>query len=758
MSGDSATNKTAEPVDLGRLPDDPDIRAALAAEAARLLGIIENRTLPPTVAGGHDHVFGGEARHLAAVSDLAPARQAIKSAKGRYPLANLLVHPPAPFEPRAHALDLLRAWVLAALLDAVGQGLREHTTGVFAARAVSRLCRRGELDAARARVPDFDVPDADAAHDVAVDWQADEAATGSPFSDRIECIRIVIGQLAGLSRTVLGPVSRRRRRRSQAHIDATRCWVRVPARNSLELLCDCAEFDLDHSVLESVEEAGDIAEPVAIRRIGTRDEAFAGEAADAAELLWAQDELFDLSGAALASAHRPTPSEARAIYAELRAHLASFDLDEVNTGTVLLAVSLLTGRSLRDLLAVSRSVPKVPGRSWWVYEHGGVAGIAFCPAVSGASKPPANGIVLALPTWLRLRVDARLHAEEAFDEQRVMEQARAWLRSRNFAGRSPRLSRVAGALPAALEASDTDAAIGALLLGSDIRVVPQLWYSRVPIERLNQAWRGLLEDFIGETGKEVRVVRSAHGAAIGSRGVPSDEQVHAFFQARKTALAEAITASNWRGRPGGVERVHKAVIDQCAAILIAATGRRPHGPLWAPLRDTLTIGPHPMTRIVDKGNRLVDDARWLPLPPVALEALEALFTHLGHLRDWGRVMNQAVARAADASLAGEVCPFWYIDEDGADPRPLSGADWWDGMPTKTLRRNMFRHYWRTRFLTERLPGGLIDTWMGHGGWQGAQFLPMAADSIGDLMPIREHIEARLRALGAAAPTSRRLLR
>lgn len=713
------------------LPEGRAPRDALLDEARRLLALLdsEGRTAPPP--------------------DLATAQTALHRRLSAFPLADMLAHPPLPSQPRAAQIDRLRAWMLTAVLDAIACGDGAQTTKDHACATVSRLCRLPGLDAIRLRVPNLPVDHARSALQAVQRWQHAERAAGSGFAPRLYHVELTLAQLAGQQRLIHGPASRPRRDHNRHHIGAIEQWAKVPARDDLALMHRCDAFDLDGELLETVEEAGDIA-TLSAMRMEAPETGLSSAQTETEALMQAETELFAHNGAISAATHRLTAPEARQLHAALRAVICN---GIAPAGVVMLAVSLLTGRTIADLCTLPRAAPTRPGRSWWSAQPvPKPLGIGFCPAVSGAPKPPANGLVMALPRWLQASVRDSIGIAPG----QAVAEARAWLSSHNPAARRLRPSHVAGALPTALAASDTDAALQALLLGANIRIAPQLWYSRVSIEALHRAWCDAARGWMGEEDPQLAVVKSGRAIAIGSRRVPTEAQIAAFFAARCDALDIARTGA-WHSRPGGVEQAHGAFIDQCAAILLAATGRRPHGALWPPLSHAMQDGPWPQIRIRDKGNRLVDDARWLPLPPVACEALAAMTAHLHHLRDWGRVMNPDVANAAKAALDGDGPLFWSLPDGPAAPAPLSCAAWWAKVLPAGSERNLFRHFWRSRFLADGLPSWMIDQWMGHGGWSGAQFLPMGASSAADLTPLRDRIEPLLRAFGARAPQAERLL-
>lgn len=766
---------------LDLLPDGKAVRAGFAAEARRLLGLL-SAPLPPGVT---DLVAAlSPMPQAAAPEDL---QAAIHRRRGAFPIANLLAHAPEPWEPRGADLDRLRAWVLVGLLDAVLRGQSGHTTAPKAAALLSYLCRARARAGARLVVPTISAEDVTLARESVGDWHDRLRQTRSVIAETAYVLRLTLDHLAGQARQQRAPTTRSSVLGSARAIAAIRGFAVLPGRDGLALEHDCPDFDYDAEGLESAEEAGDVAIPVRLQLgdpeqmdllevLDRGDHGRSGEAGweeilPAPVVLAVQGELAEFSAQAVTSTRTLTPAEAAVVAQGLRRTVSSHGGPW--QAATLLAVSLMTGRSLSALLAMPREMPRQAGQSWWARNRHAETvrfGIGFCPAVTDAPPPPQNGFVLVLPGWLQPSLERLLDRweEEPIDPAEIEADAQHLLAGFLPEGRALRRSHLAASLGLAALAIGLDPAVEALLRGTDIRIAPQCWYTALPVPRLDADWRacwpalGLTGDEGDEDDGGDGGGGGMHGASVvgtfqprremprtGSLRVPSAADLQAFFAGQRRRLETAVAALE-PDLLETVQDVQAAFVGAAAAVLLGATGRRPHGALWPPLGQVLAEGPVPSVRIADKGNRTLDDARWLPLPPVAIATLEAVRVQLAHLRDWGRLHDQQVAKAATSALAGETPPLWFLPSIGADLMPLSCGRWWQSLPDR-VPRNLFRHYWRSRFVAERQPGHLVDRWMGHGGWRQTFYLSTSFAASDDLAPLVESLERGLADLGAVAP-------
>lgn len=771
-------------VALDLLPEGDDLRAGFTAEARRLLGLL-SAPLPPGVTDLVAALAPQPGQQPAPPEEL---RAAIHRRLGAFPIANLLAHAPESWEPRGADLDRLRAWVLVGLLDAALCGQAGHTTAPKAAALLSYLCRARTRAGARLLVPSISAEDVTLAQQSVEDWYDRLRQTRSVIAETAYVLRLTLDHLAGQARQHRAPTTRSTTPRCALSIAAIRGFVVLPGRDGLALEHDCPDFDREAEDLESAEEAGDVATPARLRLgepeqmdllevLDRDDQGGDGEVGWQAGLpapvaLAAQGELAELPAQAVTSTRALTPAEAMVVVQGLRQ--AVHPHSGPWQAATLLAVSLMTGRSLPALLALPREVPRHAGQSWWARDWEAAAdriGIGFCPAVTDAPPPPHNGFVLVLPRWLQPSLRRLLDQceQEPFETAGIEADAQRLLAGLLPEGRALRRSHLAASLGLTARTIGLDPAVEALLVGTDIRIAPQCWYTALPVPRLDADWRacwpalGLTEDEGEEEDGGDGMVGARVVATLGARTgrarrevprtgslrVPSDVDLRAFFAGHRQRLETAVAALE-PDLLETVQEVQAAFVGAAAAVLLGATGRRPHGPLWPPLGQALTEGPAPAVRIADKGNRTLDDARWLPLPPVAVATLEAVRVQLGHLQDWGRLHDRQVAATADKALAGTAPPLWFLPSGGADLTPLSCATWWQTLPER-VPRNLFRHFWRSRFVAERQPGHLVDRWMGHGGWRQTFYLSTSFAGSDDLAPLAESLERGLADLGAVAP-------
>ncbi|WP_108258608.1 hypothetical protein [Mangrovicoccus ximenensis] len=294
------------------------------------------------------------------------------------------------------------------------------------------------------------------------------------------------------------------------------------------------------------------------------------------------------------------------------------------------------------------------------------------------------------------------------------------------------------------------------MLGADPRTTPQLYYLQTDVSALDGACRTAIAAWFGEAPPYPVIVPTGPKTKVGSRRVPPDKKVAAYFRERGEAAADAALGLQ-RGKPSAAREVHGAFAAHAAAVLLWCLGRRPHGEVLPKLQELVPGVAHAAIRIVDKGNRSVDDGRWLPLPSLAAVTIREIRSQLDHVIAWGRMFSpQAVAYARRAQ-AGEVSPLFLLPDAGGTPVPLRCSEHWESAPIPRLPRNCFRHGWRSRMTRDGVAGWRIDAWMGHGGWRSAPLLSGSAFAAGDLDGIAQCIDGVAAELGITAPMARRLL-
>lgn len=722
------------------LPGEPAVRSALVREAWRLVERIE---------GSHRQVADGCALSLLgpdmfAEADLSTARQYVHRRYGQFPLAAFLVAVPDRLDPQAGILDRLRSWILCAALAAIADIGPDHTTWQFAARAMRRLCSNSALVESRRRLPEIAADDLQHVRARIEEWIPREHEAGTDFAHQLDHVARALAQLAGQPRRRIGPGARAP---GASRILADKCLAQPAGRDDGQIQLSFGDFDFEAEDLLSLEEAADVARPLGIR-LPLVDPTLPADAQGVAADLEVLENLFDAGGVSVASGHL-TQSEARQLASALR---REFLRGNAPAALVWLTASLLTGRRLDDLAALSGSAG-APGTSWWSMNP---LGLAFAPAVTRAPPTPKGAFIIHFPDWLQAPLRAAILSGQTPCKASIA----AWLsRGKIGPGRTPRLSRIERALPHALGDLGTDSVIIALLEGADIRHSPQVYYTSLDCTALDATYRWFLQDWLGlsrqEGGKIAPAAPSA--PAIGSRLVPRDEEIAAFFASRRVALRTAAQRLN-RHEPGAAHEYHGAFVHMAAAILSFCTGLRPHG-LACPSFTALQLaGAWPVIRIQDKGNRRTDDARWLPVPGLLQQTIVALREQLQHVEEWGRLFQPEVAQAARHSLEGGMTPLWHLPEPLAVPVPLSAREYWTHVDPPGAARNALRHFWRTTLAHDRVPGWQIDYWMGHGGWGSAQYLPMSGFAAADLGELTQALEDHIDTFAIVPPEPRALVR
>lgn len=715
------------------LPTCPVARKQFAAEGRRLLDLLPDYSAKRKVEACFVRLFAG---HETENASLESARQAIHRKLKTYPLGDLLAHRPSQALSGAPSIDMLRAWVFAGTLHGIDDGDQCHTAWAFAVRAVRKLAMDQDWGGERARLPSVLDLSLWQVRQALNAWEGRERTAGNAHAGQIDNIRRHLDHLAGNPRRDVGDVTRKAAKRSQ--------------RLTVELTAPCAlSANVAVQPVLELDQHNHNTEPLFTLE----------EAADVAELAWlrsAHEDLDDViedlieteaSVSAMTASRHLTQEEARALARDLRKAIA----DGAEHGVVMLAVSLCLGASFETLISLSRSVPEAAGTPWW-YVSGEKVGVALAPSVTGALKPPAGGFCVFLPDWLA--AEARKVLEGDLDPDALERQAKQWLKRRP--GRAQRLSRIAKCLPSALTAAGADAALVGLLTRQDIRTCPQMYYTQVTAAQLDEVHADFRANWLGDTERDAAVCTLARSSSrIGSRRVPETKVVATFFEGLDRKLAEGEQALEAR-RPYAVQQIHAAFANKVAGVISFTTAGRPHGEACPPFSQMLLEGPCPSLRLQDKGNRQVDDARWLPVPSLLADTLRALRNHLESLRPWARVTSPDLAAHIDASLNGQCAPLWYIPECTDKPEALKSSDFWKVHKQRRQERNMFRHYWRTRLVASHTPGWMIDYWMGHGGWQAAQYLPLGAYQARDLKSLADTIDEHAADLGLHAPEVRRL--
>lgn len=141
----------------------------------------------------------------------------------------------------------------------------------------------------------------------------------------------------------------------------------------------------------------------------------------------------------------------------------------------------------------------------------------------------------------------------------------------------------------------------------------------------------------------------------------------------------------------------------------------------------------PRVRVMDNGNRQVDDARWLPLPDQAVQVLAVWRMELTDIRDSGvRMLNPGLCARIDQSLDGTAPPFFVWPSLHEGVQDLQAADLWDraGTPAN-MPRNWARHYMRRHLADHGVSGAAIDAFMGHGGTQSNPMTPTSCAALTD---------------------------
>lgn len=699
----------------------PDIQLALQAEARRLLALLpDDPRFTARVAGD----AGG-------LLSAAPPGSVQVNRSDKWPLVAFLAKPARADLPRADQLDLLRAWALAATLVfcAVNPSLSDRDSPVKSGlRMARRLSTRSDLDASRASLPP--VPnDLHAIKGMLNRWEGQLARRGSSYAPRIAELRRLIECLPKGEATPRRPGAGHRPNVAKALVHPPLPRLAGGSASQCRLFRALPADLSDSDAPRNVEEAADIAAPVLLD-LGFAPPQRCSSARAAIETRLDLVEAAEVGGAGWTGAYAALdPEELRRLIAAIRAEIAG---DTPQFGALTCALLILTGRPLAQLCAL-REGASFPGESWRVPQ-----GLAYSPDVTDADqkKINKNSMVIEFEPALAdaLTKLGRCLVEEAEDA------ARAWLKETLTGGRAPRLSRLSRALADRMRAIGEDEAAIGLLSGAAVDQAAQLYYANFAVGRLDAAYCRFLESIDWATC--ARVSGLGRTQRIGSLRAPSRTEVQAFFRTLggEMEAAQMDFARSVQALPVLVA----AVNNRAAAVLNLAVGRRPHGFAFEPLQ---IVGERrPRVRITDKGSRLVSDARWLPLPPFALEAINAWWAELGRIEarlgNLGSALNRPLFDYMRAARAGEVPPFFGLDSLIDPPAPLSVAALWDRAGTPgTSPRNWARHFLRRELPEAGLSGALIDGFMGHGGAVSDPLAPTSGASAAQLDSLIRAIEA-----------------
>ena len=694
--------------------------------------------MKPTETPGLDLALAGQVQFLSAPTLDAAGATTLRMAIEDAPLAAFLLARPDPAHPRSRHVDLLRAWCLAAALASCARAeaappQRGPTTDRDSSihvglRAVRLICTAPRWAGLWPELPD--IP-RDHAELLAIldDWAVQmHRRRATYFHNRAN-------EISGLCRLLV----RTRDRRSGGGRGGPRepefgpwCWpvAALPVapsetlggqrRQVLVYHAPPSDLALEDAPLDA-EEAADIAAVSGYAIDLAADPAFG--AGDDDRSLEADCDLIDVLDQGqgwCGDAAALDDADCHHLWQRIERALAE---PEPVPGAIWCGLSLALGRDIPELVASLAARP-APGSSWRV-----PAGLAFAPDVTGATGATIhrNGLVMHLP----LRLAAALRIAEPCDVDTAIAAAQGWLRQA-LPGRLPRLSRLARALADGLAAVGEDAAVIGLLSGRRVEQMVQLYYASVRIERLDAAWRRHLRERLGCRDAAAGVFGLGTCHRVGSLRAPAVAEVGAYFQ----QLADQVIRAR-----GVAERdiyrvadLHAAVTSHVGAVLAMVGALRPHGLAYPPLGGI--VGQHrPRLRVIDKGSRMVSDARWIPLPPVARRAIGLWRRKTEALIDPGHgigLLNPAFAQRARAALDGVAPPLIGLTSIFAAPTDLRAAELWEAAGTPAeAPRNWTRHFLRRELMEAGLSGALIDGFMGHGGAPSDPLRPTSGASIQD---------------------------
>ena len=644
-----------------------------------------------------------------------------KPTKLANPLVSMLLARPLETVPNHKLLDTLRGWCLVATLRfcAASQETDQHSRPLTGLRTIRRMAagkfgldplselQGTELDAQSLRQAVFEL----------------EQAYRARSHPRLH-------QIGDLGRLIESAIFVRAPRKVSAHLRRAEA-DRVPQDQTIER--DGVTLTLSAQEAFGPDAAlDDIAEAMRIRsyRFAPSDKAFA-EARFAAQLDLLEFEDRDLGfGAEFAAL---TGAEARMIGAK-----AQRDARAGQRGAGLVLAALVSGRSVEQLAEASRT-PALGAT--WISAQGA---ICFAPDVRFAGAPERGGFGLHLP----LGWDSDVAA------------ARDWL-ARHRIGRAIPLSRVSRGLPDAMAGQD-DALVG-LLCGLSVKERVALYYARFPVARLAKIWSAVLRDEFGlSEGFSLQTIdpKTLH---IGSLCGPELKAVSAWFQ----ELVARVSHARERLNEGVVAlpSVTAAEANLAASVLAFQTGRRPHGPAFEPLGQIVGAC-RPRVRLTGKGNRQVEDGRWVPMTRASQQAVALWRGSLARLRAQGVLAaNRDLGEMVRAVEAGVRSAFFAWDEIGDAPESLTAAELFERVAAPALPRNRgqrakdvqgapsnwSRHVMRRELAARGISGEMIDGFMGHGGAAADPLSPLSAASVGAQDALRDTLDAIWADLGVSLP-------
>ncbi|RJE79121.1 hypothetical protein [Paracoccus sp. JM45] len=638
--------------------------------------------------------------------------------KGNYPLASFLQARPVEGHLRSADMDRLRAFGLAAALNFFAQTRRHErkaTDDAYATvqaglRAIRRLVSYPSLDLLRLELPDIPLS-IDATFAAILDWHHHLSQRHDRFARRIDEIRRLLQHLQRFQGTRdLRPVGARETIR-----------VRMPA--------------YAWAIRELEGTAGTVAPRLLFRAPpdGIAEADHPRNAEEAADIALTEEVdlgFEDRSAAWLADHGSLSDSDCATIIRAAGRAITQGGTPAV--GAVLCAASMLYGRKIAAL-ADLHGTPHHPGTSWWSGD-----GVGFASDVTGSGRKSTNGLIMRpAAAWQRAfdEVLGRVHPEAGLERA-----AADWLAGLDLP-RSVRLGSLARALPDGLAARGEDQAVIGLLTGTSVRTMTQLYYASFPIDRLNAAWVLHQQERLGLTAAECGVlVPTGTRKRVGSRYAPSDDAVLSFFDDLARKWRELSLLARHQKMVHGPD-LHAAATNYCLAALSLATARRPHGAAFPPLSQ-IVGRKRPQVLISDKGNRTHDNARWLPLPPVAMTIIGLYRQHLEMLFADCGVSGPALLRdRIDGVLSGDALPFFVWPGQFEDPYDLTAAEFWDRLDLPGRKpRNWARHYMRRHLADDGLAGQRIDAFMGHGGGWSDPLLPTSMDSLLDQADLRAALD------------------
>lgn len=338
-------------------------------------------------------------------------------------------------------------------------------------------------------------------------------------------------------------------------------------------------------------------------------------------------------------------------------------------------------------------------------------------------RASADRIIIPLPSaareqvksWLDARAPSgskgkRLFTHEPADLTAAVEALITFIRKKH----GPRLTttRLVRQLPITLsnQCGDAVRAAAALAVSASNRTTTGLYYySATQQELASVYWRtsGPLSDYLVQSSEPEplpQLPASTETRYVGTNVCPDDgekiRQKQGFYSYHTQDLRNALAYCRSRmHKPGFTVVFHNAYVSYCIAMLGAVTGYRA---VKNPLTDIRALDePTGLLVISDKDFDDYRNARLTWVPPV----LHAQLRAYSRYRD-------ALVRCLQ--LENEDPPFFFFLNDNRRAKPVaphslaSALRWSSELPL-----NANRHYLRTRLTEKRVPGEIIDAFMGH---------------------------------------------